>query len=49
METATRQNIEIVQRTTNVEIVNRHACKFLGKPTAACIMFEKKMKTLKGN
>lgn len=35
METATRQNMEMVQSTINADIVNKHACRFLGKPISA--------------
>lgn len=35
MDTATRQNIEIVQSTTSDEMVNRHKWRFFGSPTDA--------------
>ena len=34
-DTATRQKMEIVQRTTRTDTVNRQACRFVGRPKLA--------------
>ena len=43
MDTATKQNIEIVHKTISADKVSKHACRFFGNPISVYKLKRKKL------